>query len=99
VITQPDWLRRPTGDDVQRYFPRKARKAGVEGRAVLTCSVTAEGLLANCQVSDETPPDYGFGETARKLIPLFKMRPTTRDGVAVPGGTVRIPLRFYLPDR
>jgi TonB family protein len=97
VITNPDWLRRPTGEDIARYYPEKASRAEVEGRATVSCKVNAEGLLVGCSVVDETPADYGFGSAALNMALLFKMRPMTKDGVPVPGGTVRIPIRFMLP--
>ena len=39
----------------------------------------------------------GFGDAAMKLSKLFKMRPQTKDGQPVDGGTVRIPIAFRLP--
>ena len=39
----------------------------------------------------------GFGDAAMKMSKLFKMRPQTKDGQPVDGGTVRIPIRFTLP--
>jgi protein TonB len=32
-----------------------------------------------------------------RMTRLFKMRPQTKDGAPVEGGTVRIPLSFRLP--
>ena len=97
VITNPDWLRRPTGEDVARYYPEKAQRDEMEGRATVSCNVTAGGTLSDCRVIDESPADYGFGLAALKLSSLFLMRPQTKDGVPVSGGTVRIPIRFVLP--
>lgn len=97
VMTNPDWLRRPSGEDLMRYFPDRAQRAMVEGRATISCSVTDKGALADCSVIEESPVDYGFGDAAVKLGALFKMRPQTRNGQPVAGGTVRIPIRFVVP--
>jgi protein TonB len=39
----------------------------------------------------------GFGDAALGLSSLFHMRPMTKDGRPVSGGTVRIPIMFRLP--
>ncbi|WP_411286808.1 energy transducer TonB [Phenylobacterium sp.] len=97
VITQPDWLRKPSGEDIARYYPERAQRMNVEGRATISCTVNARGSLDGCSVSSEEPSDQDFGPAALKLARLFKMRPQTKDGQPVDGGTVRIPIRFALP--
>jgi protein TonB len=97
VITQPDWLRKPSGEDINRYYPDRASRMGVDGRATISCTVNARGLLQNCSIVSEDPNDQGFGDAAIKMSKLFKMRPMSKDGAPVDGGTVRIPLRFQLP--
>jgi len=96
-ITNADWLRKPTGEDMARFYPPAAAAANIEGRAVLHCSVTAAGTLADCSTSDETPPGQGFGQAAMNLGTLFRMRPMTKDGAPVSGGRINIPIRFQLP--
>jgi TonB family protein len=97
IITNPDWLRRPTGEDMAKFYPRAATAANVEGRVVLHCSVTASGDLSDCTTSNETPEGQGFGAAAMSLSAIFKMRPQTRDGVPVNGGKINIPINFRLP--
>src|SRR5438309_362962 len=53
VITQPDWLRRPSGEDFARYYPDRAQRMSVEGHATISCTVTAQGTLTSCSVADE----------------------------------------------
>ena len=97
MLTNPDWMRKPTGEDVARYYPDRAQRMEVEGRASLSCRVSARGTLEGCTVTSEEPADVGFGDAAMKLSKLFKMRPSTKDGQPTDGGQVRIPIVFKLP--
>ena len=96
VMTDADWLRRPSGEDLMRYLPDRAQRAGVEGQVTMTCVVTDKGQLSDCTVIEESPINYGFGAAAVKLGKLFRMRPVTRNGQPVAGGTVTIPMQFLL---
>jgi TonB family protein len=97
VITQPDWLRRPSGEDLTRLYPKAALAKKLEGFATIQCHVTAAGGLADCRTIDESPLGEGFGEAALAMASTFKMRPMAKDGAPVDGGTIRIPIRFKLP--
>jgi TonB family protein len=97
IITRPDWVYRPSGDQVANYYPASAARAGVNGRALLECSVGADGFLQYCLVLGESPEGYGFGDAALRMFPLFKMRPETRDGFPVEGAKVDIPIAFQMP--
>jgi protein TonB len=87
VITQPDFTRLPSNDDMAAYFPDRAQRMNVEGRATFRCTVTAGGTLTGCSITSESPADYGFGEATLKLTHLFKMRPMQKDGQPVEGGS------------
>ena len=97
VISRPDWARKPSGEDIARFYPERAQRMSVEGRATLSCSVTSKGTLADCSVVSEEPADQDFGSAAMRMAKLFKMKPQALDGSPVDGGTVRIPLSFRLP--
>ena len=97
MITNPDWSRKPSGEDFARYYPERAQRMNVEGRATISCTVDAKGSLQGCSLVSEDPSDQDFGSAALRMSRLFKMRPMTRDGAPVSGGTVRIPISFRLP--
>jgi len=80
TITNPEWLRRPS--DLDRYYPERARRRGMEGRAVLDCGVSTQGALS-CLVVSETPANWGFGEAALRISRDYQMVPARRNGVAV----------------
>ncbi|WP_414694017.1 TonB family protein [Phenylobacterium sp.] len=79
-IIQPDWARRPTGEEIGRYYPKAAVRENLEGEAVLQCKVTVAGSLADCTAYAETPSGVGFGEAVLKMASIFRMLPMTPDG-------------------
>lgn len=97
-ITGPDWIARPTASDVSQVFPSRAIRLGRSGSVVIECTVNTRGLFEACSVLSETPAGYGFGSAALSLAPLFKMRPSAKDGVPLGGARIRAPINFnYRP--
>lgn len=97
VTTRPDWRRLPTGDDIRRVFPKPALHRGISGAVLMVCSIRRTGSLADCRVEDEAPAGAGFGDAALRLVDKFEVRPQTKNGVPIDGGTLRIPMRFVNP--
>jgi TonB family protein len=98
VITRPVWVQRPSGEDMARYYPAAATKAGVtDAQVVLECAVTADGRLEKCRTRMEKPADHGFGEATIELAQHFRMQPLDHDGARTAGGVINIPIVFHDP--
>ncbi|HEX7758462.1 MAG TPA: TonB family protein [Caulobacteraceae bacterium] len=91
------WPEPSGGPDIMRYYPDHARRLGIEGRAVIRCSITAESTLKDCSVVSEEPPGEGFGVAALRMSVLFRMEPKGSKAGPPDGGTVEVPIRFQLP--
>lgn len=96
VIVNPDWLKKPTGEDLEAHYPKLMEQMAIEGEVVVRCDVTIDGDAANCSVPFESPGGLGFGPAALSLTPLMKFTPKKVDGVAVAGGRMQTPIRFRL---
>lgn len=94
----PDWLKKPTAEDLYSVWPTAAWERGEGGKAVVTCTATVTGALRGCFVKSETPPGSGFGAAALALTPQFLMRPGLKDGKPVES-TVTIPFTFEAPGK
>ena len=99
VITHPDWAEKPTGEDMERFYPKRAVTEKRGGKALLLCKVTATGSLVGCRAKEEAPEGYGFGEAALSLSKMFRMKPKTVDGKPVAGGDITIPIVFSVPPK
>ncbi len=92
LIERPRWVRRPVALD--RYYPRRAREAGMEGVVQLDCLVSAQGAL-RCAVEAESPANWGFAAAALRMAGDHQMAAASRDGVAVEGRyRMRIPFQL-----
>ncbi len=89
---KPKWSRMPNADAMAAAFPGVAQAMGIEGQAVLVCSLTPEGRMRGCRVDSEMPVGLGFGQAALTIGADFRLRPTK-----AADATVRIPIRFEVP--
>lgn len=94
VDSLPDWLRKPSQNDLLAVYPPEAMRRGRSGKGTIACEVTVQGRLRDCRVQSESPPGEGFGTAALALAPQFIMKPAMKDGQPVAGGAVRIPITF-----
>lgn len=93
---KPDWLEKPTVDDMEWAYPAHAQRHGVEGKAVIKCQVGPDGRLGNCQVISEAPTGEDFGVAAIALSQKFRMLPPPAD-YAAKTPEVTIPIVFQMP--
>lgn len=91
--TPPDWLRKPSPEQLVAVYPKQALAQGIAGRAVVGCLVTPQGVLMDCVPLSETPAGSGFGSAAVALTPQFLMKPGRRKGVPVVS-MVAIPINW-----
>lgn len=76
-------------------FPQAALDEGLSGVALVQCVARADGRLTDCQVVEETPAGYGFGESAIRIVQRGCLTPSPLRDDGAPF-TVRIP--FTLSD-
>lgn len=94
----PEWLKRPTDQDLLSVWPPEALRTGKGGLAIIDCLVALEGTLYGCRIAGEKPAEAGFGPAALALTPQLLMKPAIRDGKPVGGAAVRIPIEFVAPE-
>jgi protein TonB len=75
VITKPDWVRRPDGDEVREAYPAMAFKEQKSDETTIDCTVSDDGRLANCRVLNDKRPGAGFDKSAMKLARIYRMAP------------------------
>lgn len=92
---KPDWLERPTADDMEWAYPAHAQRKEIDGRAVITCKVGYDGLLRDCRVISEIPAGEDFGVAALALSQKFRMIPPDAGAASLPD--VTIPVVFQVP--
>ena len=92
---KPDWLERPTVDDMEWAYPAHAQRKEIDGKAVINCKVGYDGLLRDCRIVSEAPIGEDFGVAALALSQKFRMIPPDAGAANLPD--VTIPVVFQVP--
>jgi TonB family protein len=94
--SQPQWLRQPSGEDIARFYPSRARERVLSGRAVVSCVIAPSGRLADCKAVEEVPAGYGFGDAAVQVAGEYvagaQGSGRAREGIT--GTRVQVPVLF-----
>ncbi len=93
VISNPDWDKVPSSEEIARVYPPEARREGLSGAVDIGCEVTVEGRAINCVIFSEYPSGQGFGDAVLALAPSFRLNPKTANGFPV-AGTFRTRINF-----
>lgn len=93
---RPDWLEKPSADDMSEFYPAHAARHDISGKVKMTCQVKADGRLSGCRIDSETPKGEFFGEAALRLAPKFRMIPP--DDLRANPGEVTVPLVFQVTE-
>ncbi len=94
LIENLEWRSRPSGADLARLYPDRARQGGVSGQANVLCIVRANGSLDECRSLYESPAGYGFGEATRLAAQRhFRFHPV---GGADAGKSAWVPMVWRL---
>lgn len=56
------------GEEIERYYPARARDEEISGQARIQCAVTADGRFTDCGVVSESPAGMGFGEASVRAL-------------------------------
>jgi TonB family protein len=91
--TGPDWLRRPTQEELAVLWPKQAAREGIGGKATITCLVDVRGAAYDCVAIAEDPPGKGFGGAAIGLSQQFQFRPAKLHGAPVISA-VNVPINW-----
>jgi len=88
LILKPDTLRfieLPTGDDLARHFPPDAVRQQVNGDTKFQCVIDNEGVPRGCVVLSALPDGFDFDQATLQVLPRFRLKPTTSEGVPTAG--------------
>ncbi|HET9160024.1 MAG TPA: hypothetical protein VFN88_05385, partial [Caulobacteraceae bacterium] len=94
VVTSPQWIAKPSIDDIRAALPPLARARGIGGLVRMTCKITVDAHLRECRPEWSQVVGYALPVAALKLAPLFQLIPFTPAGEPVGEGIVTVPITF-----
>ena len=96
-LNEVNFHSRPKGDPTAQFYPPEALKARVSGHATAVCTVEASGDLADCAITEETPPGYGFGAKVLMSAQYIRIYSRSRYNAPTKGRLIAVPMKFTLP--
>ncbi|MBK8544031.1 MAG: energy transducer TonB [Caulobacteraceae bacterium] len=54
----------PDAGERRRFYPERAQERNLDGSARIDCTLTEANTIKICSVIEETPPGFGFGDSA-----------------------------------
>lgn len=67
VVDMQHFCDRHAGEP-ERYYPPRAFEGRIHGMAVIDCTLDSDHKAVACQIVDENPPRYSFGEYALRIV-------------------------------
>jgi protein TonB len=95
-LTAAAFGKRPDARAFEKYYPSRALEREKTGKVRLRCKVTANGSLTGCQVLNEDPPNWGFGDASMKITREFSVNPATADGRPTDGGVIEFTVSWTM---
>ena len=60
-----------SNENLQRFYPPAAERAGIEGMVIMQVTLDGAGRLMDARVLSESPLEMGFGAAASSLVQTF----------------------------
>ncbi|MDG2532041.1 energy transducer TonB [Sphingomonas sp. HITSZ_GF] len=93
-LVPPDWVHKPTPEELQRVNPAAAQAMNQSGDVLLACRILPTRRPSRCRVVRETPRGFYFGDAALDASRSFQINPPTRGGAIDSDAWVVIPVHF-----
>lgn len=93
-LLPPDWVHRPTSEELQRVNPPGAQAMNQSGDVLLACHILPTKRPKSCRVVRETPRGYFFGAAALDASRDFQINPPMRGDQVDSEAWVVIPVHF-----